>query len=334
MKKALALILAAAMACTMLLTGCGGGTGDASGSAAGAASGPKQNLVLATGGTTGTYYAVGGVMATVLNDKLTNSSLTVTSTGASKANIQLIQDGEAQLGIVQNDVMDYAYNGTDLFEADGKVDSFSAVCGMYDETVQLITTNADIKSVDDLKGKTVCVGDAGSGTEFNARQVLDVYGLSFDDIKVVNASFGDAADSLKDKKIDAAFIVAGAPTTAVVDLATSSDVYVVNIDDEHSDKLIADHPFYTKTTIPAGTYNGLAEDAQTVSVRATLIASNDLSEDVVYDLLKSMFDNKESLIGGHEKFNNLKLEDAVAGISVDFHPGAVKYLQENGVEVQ
>ena len=166
MKKALALILAAAMTCSLLLTGCGGGSGAGSASGSTAGSAAKQSLTLGTGGTTGTYYAVGGVMSTVLGDKLSLSSLTVTSTGASKANIQLIDDGEADLAIVQNDVMYYANTGTDLFEAEGKYDSFSAVCGMYDETVQLITTNANIKSVEDLKGKTVCVGDAGSGTEF------------------------------------------------------------------------------------------------------------------------------------------------------------------------
>lgn len=334
MKKALALILAAAMTCSLLLTGCGGGSGAGSASGSTAGSAAKQSLTLGTGGTTGTYYAVGGVMSTVLGDKLSLSSLTVTSTGASKANIQLIDDGEADLAIVQNDVMYYANTGTDLFEAEGKYDTFSAVCGMYDETVQLITTNANIKSVEDLKGKTVCVGDAGSGTEFNAKQVLDVYGLSFDDIKVVNASFGDSTDSLKDGKIDAAFIVAGAPTTAVVDLSTSADVYIIDIDDEHSSKLMEDYPFYTKTTIPAGTYDGQEEDAQTVSVRATLIASNELSEDVVYELVKAMFDNKDALIAGHEKFNNLKLEEATAGISVPFHAGAVKYFQEQNIEVK
>lgn len=334
MKKALALILAAAMTCSLLLTGCGGGSGAGSASGSTAGSAAKQSLTLGTGGTTGTYYAVGGVMSTVLGDKLSLSSLTVTSTGASKANIQLIDSGEADLAIVQNDVMYYANTGTDLFEAEGKYDTFSAVCGMYDETVQLITTNANIKSVEDLKGKTVCVGDAGSGTEFNAKQVLDVYGLSFDDIKVVNASFGDSTDSLKDGKIDAAFIVAGAPTTAVVDLSTSADVYIIDIDDEHSSKLMEAYPFYTKTTIPAGTYDGQEEDAQTVSVRATLIASNELSEDVVYELVKAMFDNKDALIAGHEKFNNLKLEEATAGISVPFHAGAVKYFQEQNIEVK
>lgn len=333
MKKTLALILAVAMACSLFLTGCGSEGGAASTTSASGADAAAQSLTLATGGTTGTYYAVGGVMSTVLNDKLANSNLTVTSTGASKANIQLIEDGEADLAIVQNDVMHYAATGTDLFEAEGKYESFSTVCGMYDETVQLVTTNPDIKSVADLKGKTVCVGDAGSGTEFNAKQVLAAYGLSFDDITVNNASFGDSADSLKDGKIDAAFVVAGAPTTAVVDLSTAADVYVVNIDGEERDALMKEYPFYTKTTIAAGTYTGLDADVETVSVRATLIASNDLSEDVVYELLSAMFDNQKDLIAGHEKFNNLKLDEATNGIDVAFHPGAVKFFSEKGIDV-
>ena len=293
-----------------------------------------DNLVLGTGGTTGTYYAVGGVMATVLNPVLKESSLTVTSTGASKANIQLVDVGEADLAIVQNDVMYYAYTGTDLFEDEGAYETFSTVAGLYDETVQIITCNSDINSVEDLKGKTVSVGDAGSGVEFNAKQILAAYDMSFDDINVVNASFGDSADSLKDGKIDAAFIVAGAPTTAVVDLATTKDVSLVQLDEEHIKKLQENYDFYTETVIPADTYKGVSEDATTVSVRATLIASNDVSEDAVYELLKAMFDNQKDLIAGHAKFEFLNLEDAVKGISVPFHPGAKKYFEEQGIKVE
>ena len=135
-----------------------------------------ENLTLGTGGTTGTYYAVGGVMSTVLNPVLENASLTVTSTGASKANIQLIDVEEADLAIVQNDVMYYAYTGTDLFEEEGAYETFSSVAGLYDETIQIVTCDSSIASVADLKGKTVSVGDAGSGVEFNAKQILDAYG--------------------------------------------------------------------------------------------------------------------------------------------------------------
>ena len=293
-----------------------------------------NTLTLATGGTTGTYYAVGGVMATVLNPLLENSSLTVTSTGASKANIQLIDDEDADLGIVQNDVMYYAYTGTDLFEDEGSYDTFQAIAGLYDETVQIVTCDSSIATVADLAGKTVSVGDAGSGTEFNAKQILGAYDLSFDDIKVVNASFGDSAESLKDGKIDAAFVVAGAPTTAVVDLATVKDVSLVELDAEHIEKLQSDYDFFTETVIPADTYKGVSEDATTVSVRATLIASSELDEDVVYELLAAMFDNQDALIAGHSKFEFLNLEDAVKGISVPFHAGAAKYYEEQGITVE
>ena len=177
------------------------------------------------------------------------------------------------------------------------------------------------------------MGDAGSGTEFNAKQVLAAYGMSFDDITVNNASFGDSADSLKDGKIDAAFVVAGAPTTAVVDLSTAAQVYVIPVDGAERDSLMKDYAFYTKTTIPAGTYKGQDADVETVSVRATLIASNELSEDVVYELVKAMFDNQDELIKGHEKFNNLKLEDATKGIDVKFHPGAAKFFKEKNIDV-
>ena len=292
------------------------------------------SLTLATGGTTGTYYAVGGVLATVLNPVLDGTSLTVTSTGASKANIQILDDEDAELAIVQNDVMYYAYTGSDLFEAEGAYDSFSTVAGLYDETVQIITCDSSIASVADLAGKTVSVGDAGSGVEFNAKQVLEAYDMSFDDIKVVNASFGDSADSLKDGKIDAAFVVAGAPTTAVVDLATVKDISLVQLDEEHIEKLQSKYDFYTSTVIPAGTYKGVDEDALTVSVRATLIASNEVDEDTIYNLISSMFEHKDDLVAGHAKFEFLNLEDAVKGITVPFHPGAAKYYAEQGIEVE
>lgn len=352
MKKNILTFMAVAAAASMLVSACGGSSSgsttaagstaagssaagsSAAGSSAAAASGDKTSIQIGTGGTTGTYYAVGGVMATVLNPVLTLSNLTVSSTGASKANIQLIDDDEAQLALVQNDVMYYAYTGTDLFEDEGKYESFSSVAGLYDETVQIITCNADIKTVADLKGKKVSVGDAGSGVEFNAKQVLEAYDLTFDDITVVNASFGDSADSLKDGKIDAAFIVAGAPTTAVVDLATTKEVHVVQLDADHIKKLQDKYDFYTETVIPKDTYKGLTEDATTVSVRATLIASNKLSEDVVYELTKTMFDKQKDLEAAHEKFKYLNLQDAVKGISVPFHPGAKKYYTEQGVTVQ
>lgn len=315
MKKKLITLLAMTVLSAMVFTGCGS----------------SSTLTLGTGGTTGTYYAVGGTMATVLNEVMENAQLKVVSTGASKANILDIADGISDIAIVQNDVMYYAYNGTDLFSEDGKINSFSTIAGVYDETCQIIAAPG-IKSIEDLKGKTVNVGDAGSGVEFNATQILAAYGIDINkDITKVNGSFGDAADSIKDGKIDAAFITAGAPTTAVVDLVTAKNINLLTIDDSHAKQLMADYPYYTKTVIPGNTYSCVKDDIQTLSVRATLIASNDLSDDVVYEFTKALFENKDKLKASNAKFEELDPEAAILGMSVPFHPGAQKYFEEIGV---
>ena len=303
---------------------------DAAPAPAPAPSADAVSLKMATGGTTGTYYAYGGVIANILNGKLGSLQLNVQSTGASKANIFLIDDGEADVAIVQNDVMDYASKGTDLFEEDGAIESFSAGAALYAEVCQIISSG-DIKSVEDLKGKRVSVGDAGSGVEFNARQILNAYGISFDDIEVNNLGFGDSADALKDGKIDAFFCTAGAPTTAITELATTNSINLLGIDDEHAAALQNDYAFYTQYTIPGGTYKGVDDDVVTVAVKATLIVSDKLSEDVVYDLVKGLFDNKDAITAGHAKGAELDPAYAVDGISVKFHPGAEKYFKEAGV---
>ena len=293
-----------------------------------------DDLYFVTGGPMGTYYAVGQVMTDVLNPLLQDSDLILESSGASRANLEMIEEGDAQFATVQNDVMYYAYTGTSLFEDEEPFKNFSAVAGIYDETIQIVTCDENIQSVSDLKGKTVSVGDAGSGVEFNAREILEAYGLTFDDINVVNASFAASAEGLENGEIDAAFIVAGAPTAAVEELAETEAVSLVQLDAEHIAALQEKYNFYTETVVPAGTYEGIDADAVTVSVRATLVASNDVSEEIVYEILKAIFDNKDALVEGHAKFESLNAEDAVKGMSVPFHAGAKKYYEEQGITVE
>lgn len=314
-KKAFAITLALLTAVALILAGCGG----------------KTTLKMATGGTTGTYYAFSGTVSQVLSSKISNLSFNVQSTGASKANIYLVADKEADIAIVQNDVMYYAYNGTDLFAEEGAVKGFSAMAGCYAEVVQIVSKN-NIKSIEELKGKRVSVGDIGSGCEFNARQILEAYGMTFDDIQVNNLSFSDSATALKDDKIDAFFCVAGAPTTAIVELATSNEINILGIDDAHAEKLIAKYPFYTKFNVPGGAYKGVNNDVQTVAVVATYIVSDDLSEDLVYKMTKALFENKEEIAKAHAKGAELDPEYSVSGISIPIHPGALKYYKEIGVK--
>ena len=218
----------------------------------GAGSGDSKALTFGTGGESGTYYAFGGVLSNYVSNN-TGVSVTAITSGGSKENIENLTAGDVQLGFVQSDVMSYAYNGERLFDI--KVDNFSVVAALYMEQVQIVTTNPDIKSVADLAGKTVSIGDRGSGVWFNAMDVLGAYDIDPDTgISPVYLSFGDSTENLKDKKIDAAFVVAGAPTTSIVDLATSGPVYLVSLDEEHVDALLKVSPYYSAYTIPAGTY--------------------------------------------------------------------------------
>lgn len=288
----------------------------------------SANLRVGTGGTQGTYYGFTSAITNILKDKVPGLTFTVQSTGASKANILLIKDGEVDMAIVQNDVMDYAYNGTDLFAGE-KVDGFKSLAGVYAEVCQVIA-KPGINSIADLKGKKVSVGDVGSGVEFNAAQILDAYDISFDDISKQNLSFGDSATAFKDGKIDAFFVTAGAPTVAVVELQTATDIKILEIDDEHAAKLIEKHPFYTQYSIPKDAYKGMNADVKTVAVKATFIVADSVDENVVYALTKALFENKAELEVAHKKAAELDPKYAVEGISVPFHPGAEKYFREVG----
>lgn len=217
----------------------------------GAGNTESRNLRFVTGGESGTYYAFGSVIAQHATNNAGINVVGLVGNG-SQANVQELVDGTADFAFCQSDVMAYAYNGTNLFES--KVEGFSTVAALYMEQVQIVTTNPDIKTVADLAGKKVSIGAAGSGVYFNAIDVLSAYDLKESDISAVYQSFGDSAESLKDGKIDAAFIVAGAPTTAITDLATAGSVYLVSLDDSHVQSLLSASPYYTAATIKAGTY--------------------------------------------------------------------------------
>ena len=323
MKKILAVLLALAMVCAL------GVTAFADDAVAPKDGGSK--LTFTTGGEAGTYYGFGSVLAQKVSD-VTSTNVTAITSGGSAANIDAIDIGDAQLGFSQSDVLAYAYAGERTFEEIGAIDSFSIVAPLYMEQVQIVTLNPDIKTVADLKGKAVSIGAAGSGVYFNAIDVLGAYGLTEDDIKPTYQSFGDSAEALQDGQIDAAFVVAGAPTTAITSLAASKSVYLVSLDDEHIDALIEASPFYSKAVIPADTY-GMPEDATTVAVSAVVIASNDVADVDVYNFLCGVYENLDDLAKVHDKANELSLEFASSFVGVPYHAGAVQYFADKGIEV-
>ena len=291
----------------------------------------KATYRFITGGAAGTYYAFGSVIAQHASNHTDYRFVGLVGPG-SQGNILALQDGTADLAFAQSDVLSYAYQGVNNFAQTGKMECFSAVAALYSEQVQIVTLDPSIKTVADLRGKTVSIGASGSGVYFNAIDILGVYGLIEQDIKATYQSFGDSADALKDGKIDAAFIVAGAPTTAVTDLATTKKVHLVSLDEMHANILIARSPYYTKSVIPKETY-GLERDAQTVAVSAVIVARDDMPGEAVYSLCADIFDNAPKLASSHAKYKEVFPAYGASVRTVPYHPGAARYFAEQGLEV-
>ena len=295
-----------------------------------ACKGSNVQIRMATGGTTGTYFTFGTAVGKILSEN-TGIPISVQSTGASKANIQLIGAREVEIAIVQNDAMDCAWYGVDLFSGQ-KMTGFSCMAALYDEACQIVVNRASgINSIADLKGKNISVGDVGSSIEYNARHILETYGIAFNQIGKHNLGFGASTDALRSNTIDAFFCIAGAPTPAIMNLAEGGDIVILEIDDEHANLLINKHPFYTKHLIPAGSYQGQNNTIQTIAVRAAFIVSSQLSGDLVYELTKSLFESKAQIEAAHIKGKGLSPSFAIKGISVPFHPGALRYFREIGI---
>ena len=293
--------------------------------------GEKKNYILATGGTSGTYYPFGGAIANIWNTKIENMNVTAQATGASAENLRLISNGDAEYAIVQNDVMDYANNGSDMFEGK-KIENLASVGTLYPEVVQIAASkNSGIKTVADLRGKRVSVGDAGSGVEFNAKQILEGYGITMKDIQKNNLSFKESAEGIQNGTLDACFITAGVPNSALQELAFTAGLILIPVDGAQADSICSKYSFYTKTTIPAGTYKGTDTDTPALAIKATLAVSAKLDENTVYDMTKALFDNLDELSSAHAKGKEVSAKNAVEGISDPLDPGAAKYFKEIGV---
>lgn len=304
----------------MVLAACGGNSdGDDS-----SKSSDLDFLSLVTGGTQGTYYALGGTFADLISDE-TGIKTTAEVSQASTANVGALKDGNAEIAFLQTDIAYYAKNGELMFE-DKAMDDLVAIGALYPETVQLVTTaKSGIKSFEDLKGKKVSIGAPGSGVYANAEQLLEIHGLSLSDIQVQNLDFGESTDGLQTGQIDAAFVTAGYPTAAVEALSATTDVVIVPVAAEKAEELIAKYPYYTVDTVAAGTY-GIESDVPSVSVLAMLATTADLPEDVAYGIAKGIWGNASNI--SHAKGAFIKTETALEGIGIPVHPGAQKYFDE------
>jgi TRAP transporter TAXI family solute receptor len=289
-----------------------------------------ENLVLATGGTAGTYYPFGGAMAKIWNSKIKHMNVTAQTSGASGENVRLINKKEVELALVQSDTLDFAFNAKEAFKEPLK--GMSVVAVLYPEIVQVVVASGSpIKSLADLKGKKVGVGAPGSGTEANFRQLLDAYGMKREDVSAQFLSFSESAEAFKDRHIDAFIVTAGIPNAGIMDVSTQKEIRILEIPADISSKLTRKYPFLAAVKVPANTYKGQTAAVPTVAVNAVLIVGNDLKEAMVYDLTKALFENQAELATAHAKGKELNPEYAVKGVSIPFHPGAVKYYKEKGL---
>lgn len=287
------------------------------------------NMVLATGGTAGTYYPFGGAMAKIWNSKIPGMNVTAQATGASVENVRLVNKKEAELALVQSDTIDFAFNAKEAFKE--KLTKMAVLAVLYPEVIQVVARgDSKIDSFNDLKGKKIGVGAPGSGTEANFRQLCDVFGLKDKDVKAQYLSFAESAEQFKDKHIDAFIVTAGIPNAAIMDIGSQHNVKIINIPDKKAAAIVKKYPFLSTFTIPPGTYKNQTKPVKTVAVNAVLIASTDLQADVVYNMVKSLFENQKELAMSHAKGKELSLKTASSGVSIPFHPGAVKYYKEKG----
>ncbi len=313
---------------SLFLVACGGGSTDEGGTEDKGSEDPEY-LSFLTGGTSGTYYPLGGAIAKIILDE-TGIKADAVSSNASADNIIAVKDGEAEMAFTQTDVAADAAEGINAF--DEPIDTVLGMGSLYPETIQIVTVaDSGIKTVEDLKGKKVSVGAPGSGTYINAEQILEAYDMTMDDINEQNLDFGESAGGIKDGNIDAAFITAGTPTGAVEELQATSEVHIVPVDADKAESLIEKYPYYALDTVPEGTY-GLEADVDTVAVLAMIVVTDQLSEDTVYNMTKALYENSSDI--AHAKSEEISVDRALDGIGIDMHPGAKKYFDEKGIEAK
>ncbi|MDR7521018.1 MAG: TAXI family TRAP transporter solute-binding subunit [Armatimonadota bacterium] len=303
-----------------------------------AAAQQRTFIAIATGGTAGVYFPLGAALAELWSQKVPNVQATAQTSGASVANIRLLQRGDVQVAFVQNDITYYAFNGIEMFmdRIGNKRDPIASLRGMamlYPETIQVVTLRSkNIHSIADLKGRRIAVGAPGSGTEVNARQIMRVFEVGYYNTRPDFLNFAEAADQLKDGVVDAAFITAGHPTAAVQDIAASREVKLLSIPREAYELLKEQYPYYTRVTIPANTYRGQTEPVETLAVMAMLVTRQEVDPDLIYALTRALWENTDRLHAAHVRGRDVTTASARRGMPITMHAGALRYYREFGIK--
>ena len=296
------------------------------------ACGQKDRLRIGTAGEGGNYNSLGNALSQTLQKDPYKVNVEVKTTAGSAANIRLLSQDYLELALAQSDVIDEMYAGTLNTQA---MKGYSAIAALYPEPVQIVVrADSGITSVSDLAGKKVSVGEADSGTQKNAAQILQAYGLASNMLTVQNMTYAEAAKALGDGSIDAMFCTAGAPAQVITDLSGTTPVNLVSIQEQQSNLLTGAYGFYTEAVIPAGTYNGQDSDVTTLAVMSVLLASDKTPAETVYTITSALFKEKAALNEAVPVEFDLQEKKAVESVTIPFHPGAAQYYQECGITVQ
>lgn len=294
-----------------------------------------KRLTLATGGTSGVYFPLGGAIAQVISTKSDGKfSVTAQATGASGENMRLVQANDVDFAMVQNDVADAAYKGTPPFRPDNKMTDVMAMGRLYPEYLHVVaSTDSGVKKLEDFKGKKVSVGARGSGNEVNCRQIFQYFGLDYKNVEPIFLPYGETADQFKDRQLDGFVFTIGTPNPAIQDITTAQSVQFIPVEGAKVDELVGKFPFLVKDAIPAGTYKGQDKPVPTLSVQCILVVNKNMSDDDVYAMTKALYENLDDVAKAHNKGTEISVAHAADGITIPFHPGAARYFAEKGIKL-
>lgn len=287
-------------------------------------------LTIATAGTGGVYYPLGGALAQIYSAALPGVNASAQSTVGSVFNVQAVQQGRADVAFTMGDIAWFAYEqGTDSDPTPHR--KLRTLAVLYQNTVQIVARrDGPLHTIADLRGQRVGVGAPGSGTEVSARVVIEAHGLSYADVRPDYLSFAEVAAQMQDRTLDAGVVTASFPVSAITDASMTVGVRLLPVSDEALARIRAQYPFFTRVTIPAGTYRGQDEDVPTVAVENLLVVSEDLDEQLAYDLTRLLFESLEELGRTHAAAKEIDVADA-ATAPIPLHPGAERYYRERGV---
>lgn len=293
----------------------------------------QEQLSVATGGTGGVYYPMGGGLAEIINNHVKGYAATAEVTGASVENMGLIATGDADIALGLADTVQQAYTGTGRFEGQ-QLPMVRSMGIAYANMVQIVTLEGSgITSLQDMVGKRISIGAPGSGTEVNAEQILTANGISYDDIDEQRLNFNETADALANGDIDAGFWSVGAPTSSILNLATTNNIVVIALSDAELAAADAANPVFATTTLKGGTYVGVDDDITVIGVPNVLVVSADMSDDLAYAITSAMYENIAELQAVHPAANETTVELALTASPIPLHPGAIRYFEETGATI-